>query len=166
MKKLSRVLIVAAAVVLGFFAYQKLFPSEETKIHRLLNHVAETVSFEPKEGNLSKLAAANKLGSYFSPEVEIAVQVPGGRLEEVQGKDEVVRLAMAARVTLTSAKVEFLDVTVAVDPSKLSAIADLTAKATIPNEKDFFVQELKIGLNKTNEEWRISRVETVRVFRQ
>ena len=67
-------------------------------------------------------------------------------------------------MNLADAQVEFLDVTVQLDPAKESASAHLTAKATISGEKDFYVQELKILLKQTNQGWAISRVETIRTL--
>ena len=166
MNRILRFATIAAIAVLAFLAYQKFFPGEETKIRKLLKNVTDTVSFEANEGNLSKIAALTKLGGYFSPDVVLAVHTPGGRVQEIQGREELLEHAKAARFTLASLKIEFVDISVSVDPSKEMATTELTAKATIPTEKDFFVQELKLGLKKLDDQWRISRVETVRVFRQ
>jgi hypothetical protein len=166
LNRISRFATIAAIAVLAFLAYQKFFPREETKIRKLLKNVTDTISFEANEGNLSKIAALSKLGGYFSPDVVLAVHTPAGRVQEIQGRDELLEHAKAVRFTLASAKFEFVDDTVTVDPSKETATVELTAKATIPTEKDFFVQELKLGLKKLDGQWRISRVETVRVFRR
>ena len=166
LKRIARFAILAAVVLLAFLAYQKLFPSDEKKIRKLLDSVAETVSFDAKEGNLSKVAAMTKFGGYFSADAVLTLHTPGGGVQEIRGRDELVELAKAVRWKLTSANVEFLDVTVAVDPSEESATSSLTAKATIAGEKDFFVQELKFSFKKLDGEWRITQVETVRVFRQ
>ena len=50
-------------------------------------------------------------------------------------------------------------------PDRQSAVADLTAKAAVPGQKDFEVQEMKFVLKKINGEWLITRAETVKTFR-
>ena len=166
MNRIWRFATIAVLALLALLAYQRFFPSEEKKIRNLLKNVTDAVSFDANEGRLSKIAALTKLGGYFSPDVVLVVHAPGGRLQEIQGRDEFLEHAKAVRFTLTSVTVEFLDITISVDPSKEMATTELTAKATIPTEKDFFVQELKLGLKKLDGQWRISSVETVRVFRR
>ena len=80
------------------------------------------------------------------------------------GRDEITQAAMGARSGVSALKVEFLDVTVIVGPDRQSAVADLTAKAQVPGDKDFTVQELKFTLKKMDGEWLITRVETVKTL--
>ena len=164
MKIIWRVALVLAVVLLGFWVYKKLFPSDEEKISKLLQTVAESVSFTASEGNIKKLAKVNRFGDCFSPDVSLEVNVPGRAAKIIEGRDELVQLLLAARTTLAGAEVEFLDAKVELDPGQESAVVNLTVKATISGEKDLQVQELKFLLKQTKNGWVITRVETVRTM--
>ena len=47
----------------------------------------------------------------------------------IMGRDEITQAALAARSTVSSLSVKFLDVDVTVAPDKQSATADLTVEA-------------------------------------
>ena len=151
-------------MLLGYWTYQKLFPGDEQKIRKVLQTVSESLAFNASEGNIQKLAKVNTLTGCFTLDVTLDVNVPGGGSKSIEGRDELMQLVLAARSSLAGAQVEFLDVSVQLDPAQQSASAHLTAKATISGEKDFSVQELKILLKQTNHGWAISRVETIRTL--
>ena len=156
-KKIFYLVLLIVAGVLGYFGYQKFFPSEATRVRRLLTEVAEVTSFSPNEKLFTRLASANKLSGFFSADVEINVQVPGEGSLTIQGRDELVRIAVGYRSTFNAARVEFLDINVALDAEKQSATAELTAKITEVRQRDFGVQELKIQLRKIDGDWRITQ---------
>ena len=51
--------------------------------------------------------------------------------------------AKAAWANGLSLKLEFLDIDVKLDPTRERATAELTARATRPGDRDFFVQEFR-----------------------
>jgi hypothetical protein len=51
-----------------------------------------------------------------------------------------------------------------VGPDKQSAVADLTVEAKVSGERDPIVWEMKFTLRKTDGQWLITRVETVRTL--
>ena len=59
---------------------------------------------------------------------------------------------------------EFYDLTITVAPDKKSAEVNLTLKARVAGERDTIIQELKIWLNKSEGDWRIYRLETVKTL--
>ena len=72
--------------------------------------------------------------------------------------------ALGARSALSGLKVQFPDINITVAPDKQSAVADLTVEANVAGERDPIVQEMKFTLQKTDGEWLITRVETVRTL--
>jgi hypothetical protein len=79
------------------------------------------------------------------------------------GEGVLVHLAaLNARSAFGSLKVKFLEVRVTVAPDRQSASVNLTADADISDQRDAFVQEIKILLRKIDGEWLITRVETLR----
>jgi len=163
-KKIFHLILVLVAGVLAFYAYQKFFPSEEKRIRLLLTDLAGVASFSANEKPLTRLASANQLAGFFSANAEINVQLPVEGSRSIQGRDEILQVALAARSNLHGVQVEFLDTIVTLDPERQSATAELTAKITQPGQRDFGVQELKFQLKKIDGAWRIIRLDTVRTL--
>ena len=159
-----------ALVAVGLFGLaiglrSVLFPSQEEVIRGRLKEMARLASFTPNEGALAKAYNAQKLSSYCAPDVELAVAVPGYQ-QTVNGRDEILAVAMRARSAITSLQIELPDVLVTIAPDKQSAVAELTARTKMGNEKDFDVRELKCTFKKINGTWLLSRVEGARTLRE
>lgn len=164
MKIVIRVLALASLVALGVWLGTVLFPGPEKIIRSRLTNVARTVSFAPPEGMLARAASAQKLAGFFALQTEVSIDLPGREQHDFAGRDEIAQAALLARNRFRALKVEFLDVQVSLASDQQSAIVNLTAKAKAPDEKDFFVQEMKFTLKKTDGDWLISRVETVKTL--
>jgi hypothetical protein len=126
--------------------------------------VAHAASFGTRQGNLVKLAEADRLAGYFSSNVDVEINVPGRQERRLVGRDEVQQAALAARALLRALSVSFPDVTVIVNADQESAVADLTLEAQSEGEMDRIVQEMKITLRKMDGQWLIVKVETVRTL--
>jgi hypothetical protein len=154
-------LLVAAAVWAG----SVLFPSPDRVIRGELVQLAKAASIGPNEAPLARLSRAQKLSTFFTPDVQITVDIPTRSTQTFNGREEVQEAALAARSMLSELTVKFVDVVVTVDPDKQSARADLTATASLPGEKLPEVQELEVRFKKTDRDWLISRVRTVKTLR-
>ncbi len=161
MKKLILVIILAA---LGFIGWRFLADSPEEIVRKRLKAVAETASFTAEESPLSRLANAQKLSGFCTLDVEVTVDTPRGDQRTITGRDEILQAAGGVRSALKGLLIEFLDMEVALGPDKVSAVVNLTARASIPNDRDDYIQELKLTLRKVDGEWLISKVETVKTF--
>jgi len=75
-----------------------------------------------------------------------------------------MRAAGLARNMGNSFQVELLDASLSVAPDKQTATADLTARAKVPGDRDFFIQEMKFYLKKNGRGWLIIRVESVKTL--
>lgn len=164
MKKILRIVAAALLIALGLWLYRVLFPTDETRIRKLLAEVAETASLKPNENPLVRLGAAGKLAGFFSGDAIIHVDVEGVRDRTIQGRDELQQVVAAARASLQSAAIRFPDVSLTVEPDGLSAVANVAAVADVNGEKNTVVQELKMNLKKIEGKWRISQVDTVRTL--
>lgn len=165
MKIVWRVLALAVLAALGFWLYTIFFPSPEKLIRRRLTQVEELASFGKGEGLIPAALSVQKLGECFAPEVEIFVDWREGE-HVIAGRDEIRERAAAVRQAFRALTVEFLDKTVSLGADKESADVALTARVKVPDEKDFFVQEMKFTLKKINGEWLITRVQTVKTLSQ
>jgi hypothetical protein len=123
-----------------------------------------TLSFKPNSGKLAQAYNAEKASEFFTPDVEVEVNLTGTDPVSLQGRDEVMRIAMAARSRLTSLKVEFLDLNITIDPDGQSAKVNLTGKGIVSGERDISAQEFNFKLKKVDGKWLIYHVETVRTL--
>lgn len=164
-KWILRMAVFAALAGAGVWGWRHLLPGPEQIIRKRLNEIAETASTSGNEGLLAKAARVQKLATFFTPDVEIAIDMPGYYTQEITGVDELTRLAAASRAMGRAIHIELLDVTVKVAPDRLSAEAHMTGTATVPGEPAPQVQELKAWLRRVDGEWLIKRAETVRTLR-
>lgn len=149
---------------MAIWAWRALLPSPERQVHNRLVALARAASFNGGDGNFAKLAYGNKVADFFAPDVEIDLGVAAGQSLRISGRDDLLEKAVVGRSSLAWLKVEFLDISVSVAADGQSAVADLAGKATIPEEKDFFVQEMKFTLRKISGHWLIVRVELVKTL--
>ena len=165
MKKwVLRLVVLLVLAGLGYWGWRVWFPGPEEVIRKRLNELAQAASFTGNEGTLAKLAGAQALTTFCTPDVEITVDIPGHSRQTLTGHDELLQAAAGARSYANGCNVEFFDILVTVAPDKNSAVAELTAKANVPRERDFYVQELKFALKKVEGKWLISHAETVKVL--
>ena len=164
MKIALRFILFAALAALSIWLWFILFPSPEKVIRKRLTELARTASSSPGESDLARLAAARSLAGFFSTNVELQVELPELSQRDSIDREEITQAAFVARSRAGGLKVKFPDINVTVAPDKQSAVADLTVQANISGERDPIVQEMKFTLRKTDGQWLITRVETVRTL--
>ena len=164
MKRVVQLLFILALVGLGYWLWTVFFPSPEKAIRSRLNAFAKAVSFDSRGGLLSQALNAEKIGDFFTQDVDIEIDVTSYPKMSLQGRDEVQQAAMGARSRLTALKVGFVDINVKLDPDGQGATVDLTGNANVPGEKDVSAQEFKFVLKKVDGKWQISHVETVKTL--
>ena len=165
MRWILRLALLGGLIVAGIWGWRVLFPGPEQIIRKRLTQLAETASSTGNEGALARLAHAQKLTSFFTPDVEIIIDMPGQYSHTINGADELMQAAAAARSLGTPVQIELLDVTIVLGPDQQTAEAHMTGKATVPGDRTPQVQELKAQLQKVEGQWLIKRAETVRTLR-
>jgi hypothetical protein len=160
---LSRLIVVGALVALGVWGWRVFFPSPESVIRKRLGELAKVASFSSNEGLIAKAYNASLLGEFFTPEVQITVEVPGTQ-HTISGRDELLQAAAGARSAVGSLTVEFPDINVVVAPDKNSAVVNLTARGKVPGQRDSYMQELKMRMIKIKRDWLIEQVQTVKTL--
>jgi len=158
-----RLLLVGALVALGFWGWSVLHPSPEKVIRKRLLELAKAASFSSKEGVLAKAWNASSLGEFFTPDVEVTVDVPGIQ-RTFSNRDELLQAAVGARSGGGSLSIEFPDIKVTVAPDENSAVVHLTARGKASGQSDAYVQELKLRLIKLKRDWLINQIETVKTL--
>ena len=161
MKWLTRAVAILILAALAIWLWRVFFPSPETVIHNRLVKLAEDASFSQNDGLLSKAAGARAVPDFFAPRVDIVLDLPGQVRHTFNDRQDIADKALASR-TGSGLSVKFPDINVSVNPGGATAVADVTLNARIPGDRDDIVEELQITLEKTNGDWLINRVQTVR----
>lgn len=159
-----RTITLAIAIAAGVWLFTLLFPNPERVIRKRLTALAECLSFGANEAPLTRFSNSQKVAGFFTADIEIHVDVPGYGQQVLAGREGLFQTTMQARSSLNGLKVEFLDINVVVAPNKASAEVEMTLKARIASERDLIVKELKVLLDKSEGNWRIKRVETVKTL--
>jgi len=164
MKIVFRIVLLAALAALGVWLWTALFPRPETVIRQRLMKLARTVTSSPNESDLARLASARSVAAFFSTNVELNVDLPELGHRDSMDREEITQAALMARSRAGGLQVKFPDITITVGPDKQSAAADLTVEAKVSGEHDSVVREMKFTLRKTDGQWLITRIETVRTL--
>jgi len=164
MKRAIQIVLILALIALAVWGWMALHPSPENAVRSRLNALAEALSFKSGSGTLAQAYNAQKVSDFFTPDVEVDVNLTGLQPISIHGKDEVMQVALATRSRLTSLKVEFPDMNVTLAPDGQSAKVNLTGKGIVPGERDISAQEFNFNLKKVDGKWLIYHVETVRTL--
>jgi hypothetical protein len=138
---------------------------EARRIKKTLAMLAEEASFGGQDQALfSKLAYPGKVAGYFAESVYLDIpSVPPPYREDVTRSHLESALA-GFRASFRGLSVQFLDIVVELDESLTNAVAHLTAKIYVTGDTDYGIQEFRIGLQKVQRDWLISRIATVRTM--
>lgn len=164
MKIAFRLVLLTLIGGLGFWLWTVLFPSPEKIVLKKVASLAATVTFSAQDGNITRASKVSNVISYFSTDAQVVVDIPGTGAGTLSGRDEIREAAAGGFTHLSSLKVEFLDATAKVAADKSSAEMNCTAKITAGSSKDFGVQEVRFEFKKIEDNWLITRVETVKTL--
>ncbi|HEX3798666.1 MAG TPA: hypothetical protein VH413_08190 [Verrucomicrobiae bacterium] len=166
MKKVFSLVVLLIAVGAGFWLYTVLFPNPQQAVRNHLNKVARLASFSPSDGNLSRMANVERLGTLFARDVQVVVDIPGYESHTFSNREELMQAAALTKRFAGGLKAEFLDMNIEMGAGNDSALVDLTLKAKVSTESDLIVQELKFTLKKSDGgSWLITRVETIKTLK-
>jgi hypothetical protein len=164
MRILVRTLLFAALGALAVWLWIVFHPSPEKVIRKQLLELAETASYPAGQGSIARLASAEKLSSFFSPDAILIVTVPGARSREIVGRGEIMQAALAARSVASEVTVKFVDFVFTINPDAKTAEVKLTATIKYPREQDFVPQAFRFYLREIDDKWLITKVEPFEVL--
>ena len=165
MKWLTRLILLAGAIALGVWGWSYFFPSPQKVIEGDLLKLARQASFTGPEGNFKKLAAMERIRSLLAENIHVVLGISEAHEQTFDNREELLRAALAARSAVKGLQAEFSQINVIVNADHQTAVALLTLKATIVDEADPIVAELKFTLKKDNNDWLITRIEPVKALR-
>ena len=161
MKKARFAAVLVAAIAAGVGLYRTFFPSDEKLVRNVVHAAAEAAAINPNDNPLIRLAGANKLAGYCSPDVTLKLDIPESEVRAIHGRDELRQVATAARASLQQAKIQVMDLAVSVGADRHAAMAQVVVSYVL-NGGDPLVQELKMQFKKLEGKWKIAEVETVK----
>jgi hypothetical protein len=165
MKHLRRLFLLAGLIALGFWGWGLLFTNPQKVIRTRLVRLAELASFSAKEGNVLRVAKVQQMGTFFTDDAQVSVNVPGVESINFTRREELMQATMAARSALNGLQAEFPDLNVNLSPDRQSAVVNVTLNAKIAGQREAIVQELKFTLKSISGNWLITRVETVETLK-
>jgi SnoaL-like domain len=166
MKLFLRLLLLAGLIALAVWGRGALFPNPKKVITTRLVKLADVASFSAREGKIAQVANVERMGAFFTDDVEVVIDAPGVEHRALNGRQELTQVALAARSSINGLKVELPDIVVDLDPDNQSAVANVTLRASISGQSDLIVQELRFHLKKVDGAWLIAHIETVKTLRQ
>lgn len=164
MKRAILAILGLAVIGFGVWLWMVLHPSPERAIRSRIDALAKTISFESNGGLLAQAYNAQKVSDFFTPDVDVEVNISGLEPLSFHGRDEVMQAAAVARTHLSAMKVQFIDLNITLDPDKQGAKVNLTGTAKIPGERDISAQEFNFIMKKVGGKWMIYRIETVKTL--
>ena len=162
-ERFTRIILLAMLGALGYWGWTLFYPNPEKEIRKQLNALAQEASFAPHQGLVAQAWNATVLGSFFTPDVQVTISVPGTE-HTLNGRDDLLQAALAVRQVRRSLKVDFPDIKVILAPGKEAAVVNLTARGKVADEKDYYLQELRLRLIKVKRDWLINEIVTVRTL--
>ncbi len=164
MKIIFRLLLIAAVTALGCWLWMVLFPSPEKIVLKKVSTLAATATFSADASNITRAGKASGVVSLFASDAEIVLDIAGVVTRTLSGREEIREVTLGGFANLPSLKVEFLDAAAKVSADKKSAEVSCTAKLQAGSQKDFGVQELRFRFKLIENNWLITRLETVKTL--
>jgi len=165
MKLIVRLILLAGLIALGIWSWGFFFPSPQKIIENHLRKLARLASFSSKDGNFKRLADNERMGSLLAQDVHVVLDVPGGRGQTFDNREELLQAVMAARLAVKDLHAQFTDIGISLSPDRQSAVVLLTVQPKIGGEPDWIVEELQFTFKKISDDWLITGVERVKPLR-
>jgi len=169
MVKLRHAVIAGFVVLAGLLAVYYLLPSEEKKVRKRFDLLAQYVSKEPGEDLFSMANRVKNIGSLFSDPSEFKVEGdPFYSFSGTYSRDEVSAYALRGRSYFSKLSLKFHDLKIEFperDTASVSFTARLTGKSTGGEAVDE-PREMRSVLKKTEKNWLFSGFEVVEVLKK
>lgn len=161
MRRVVQLILLAGLVVLGFVAWRWMFPGDEVRVRRVVEAAVDAVSWEAGEGNIARMAAANRLGSLCAADIQVVVETRRGGSQVLEGRSDLQQAMMIVRQRAAWMRVGVDDLEVTIGSGGVGAVVLLAATVEIGGVDESILGDYKLGLKKVDGEWLIERVEPV-----
>lgn len=142
------------------------WPTDTRRITKLVEQLAQDVSFRTTEGNLLRLAKVQAVTGRFTEDAVIRFETLGIPEREAVGRDAIHAALLIAQSWPGGLDIRLTDVDVTLGPQPDEARVNLTASANSGRTEGFTAQEFLLQLVKREGKWLIRRVEAVKTLRR
>jgi hypothetical protein len=164
--KIKYIVIAGAVLVAGIIAFVIFSQSEEAKIKKQFNFLAEKMNKTPNETPLIAVARANRIKDLFAE--TCTVHAPAYSFSRDISSQDLSSLVLTTRSRYSEMSLEFYDFVIEF-PEEGSADVNLTASMTgklTTGEYVDDIHELKCKLKKTEDIWLLKEIEVVEVLKK
>ena len=161
MKVAKPVFWVLLAALAGWAVWNLFFQPPARIIEKRLEKLAAAISENP-QGNISKVANANRIGSFFHPNVSISLEGFGRDVASIQGRGELEQMAMGARQRDLQLQVQFSNMHIQAERGETNASALVTVEVRLNDQRDPVVQDVRLSWEKMDGSWVIRSAEPMK----
>jgi hypothetical protein len=164
--KIKYIVIAGAVLVAGIIAFIIFSQSEEAKVKKQFNFLAEKMNKTPNETPLISVARANRIKDLFAE--TCTVHAPAYSFSRDISSQDLSSLVLTTRSRYSEMSLEFYDFVIEF-PEEGSADVNLTASMTgklTTGEYVDDIHELKCELKKTEDIWLLREIEVVEVLKK
>ena len=166
MGKIKYIVIAGAVLVAGIIAFIIFSQSEEAKVKKQFNFLAEKMNKTASETPLISVARANRIKDLFAE--TCTVHAPAYSFSRDISSQDLSSLVLTTRSRYSEMSLEFYDFVIEF-PEEGSADVHLTASMTgklTTGEYVDDIHELKCKLKKTEDIWLLREIEVVEVLKK
>jgi hypothetical protein len=158
------ILVAAAVVILGVWAWRFWWPDDERQIARRLSALVADFNESTTDG-VGTLARASRIGAYFTDDIVVEL---GQGSPPIRGRETLLGMAVRLQPRTSAFTLKVVDVNVTLTTAS-TADVNLTVAFQRRNletgEESIEAQEMALRMVKAGGDWRISHIRTVEVFR-
>jgi hypothetical protein len=165
-EKIKYLIIAGSVLTAGIIAFIVFSQSEEAKVKRQFQVLAEKIKKTPQETPLIAAARANRIKELFAE--TCTVHAPAYEFSRDISSQDLLSLVLTTRSRYSEMSLEFYDFVIAF-PAEGSADVHLTATMTAKLTTGEYVDdihELKCKLKKTEDIWLLRKIEVVEVLKK
>lgn len=166
MVKAKYSIIAGGVLVAGVIAFFIFSQSEEAKVKKQFEFLAEKIGKTPEESQIIAATKANRIREVFTETCKI--HAPAYSFSRDISSDELPTLVLSARSQCSEISLKFYDFVIDF-PEKGTAQVNLTASMEGKLTTGEFIEdhhELKCRLQKTEDIWRLKEIEMVEVLKK
>lgn len=161
-------LLLAALVGIGTALYLRAQNDPRAReIRRIQKHLlqlASAVSFTERDTPFQRLAYPGGLPDYFTDPAHFQIAIGRYVADQPLSHAELRDATTAIRAQFRGLSVQFLDIVVDLAPDPDQATVHLTSKIYFTGDSDYWIQEFRLALARTESTWRIQRLATLRTM--
>ena len=157
--------IFIALVVIGALAWlaqSLLFPSDKTRIHKLLTKLERRANYPPTESALVRIARINQLAGMFDTNCVVIIDGLDQGGVTLTGRDDLLQRALALGGAGGVVSVSFPQTAVTLQGGSTRASAEVAAAVRVGTKGPDSLVLLRLGVEKFAGDWLITKVETIK----